>query len=81
LSLWICRNDKVFNDTNISHMQVICRCSLCSVHGRLCSVWRCLHGWRPRRGSLLNNMGGSSISVLVRCHLRGCYRFMFMFIL
>jgi hypothetical protein len=30
LSLWLCRNDKVFNDKNLSFMQVIYRCTTLS---------------------------------------------------
>ena len=26
-SLWLCRNDKVFNDKDVSHMQVLYRCT------------------------------------------------------
>src|SRR4051812_10142253 len=48
---------------------LFCRLStgarLCSVYGRLFSVWRtktylrrCLHGWRIRRRILLSGMGG-----------------------
>ena len=72
-SLWLCRNDKVFNDNFFLSCKLSTGAPLCSVHGRLFSVWRtttclrrCLHGWRTRRGIFLSNMDGSVIYELVR---------------
>ena len=76
-SLWLSRNDKVFNDKNVSFMQVIYRCT-----GLLRSwsilqrvefrdlLWRFLRNWRPRRGTSLHNMGGIGIFGLAAQHHR-----------
>ena len=74
-SLWLCRNDRVFNDKNVSFLQVIYRCTSCSVLGPCSnaqsfetSLQRCLCNWRPRRGTFLPNMGGSVICGLDHLH-------------
>jgi hypothetical protein len=77
-SLWLCRNDKVFNDKNYSLLQVIYRCTsiLClwsplqrmEHHDLFVEVW---HGWRLRRGIFFPYMGGRIIYGLVlHLHLR-----------
>jgi hypothetical protein len=63
---------------------LLCRLStgakLCSVYGRLFSVWRtticfwrCLYDWRTHREILLSNMGGNIISTFVHRHFRSRY--------
>ena len=69
-SLWLCRNDKVFNDKNTSLLQVLYRCTglLCSwstlqhVENRVLLWWR-LHDWSSRRGIFLSDMGSLGIFV------------------
>jgi hypothetical protein len=71
-SLSLCRNDKVFNDKISSPLQVIYRCTVLSVYGRLFSGWstetylrRSVHGWRLWRGILFPDMGVSIIYGLI----------------
>jgi hypothetical protein len=59
-SLWLCRNDKVFNDKKSSILQELL---VHSVYGRLCSVYRIapfirrsVHDWKLLRGILFPNM-------------------------
>jgi hypothetical protein len=63
---------------------LLCRLStgapVCSVHGHPFSVrrtatclWRCLHSWRTRRGSLLSNIGDIIIYGLIHHRSRGLH--------
>jgi hypothetical protein len=60
-SLWLCRNDKVFNNSNYSLL-------IFSFCGHLFSEWRItthlhksIHDWRPRLGILYPYMGSRII--------------------
>jgi hypothetical protein len=64
-SLWLCRNDKVFNDKNIPSCRLSTGPLVHSVCGHLYSVWRIatfiqrsVHDWKLRRGILFPNMDG-----------------------
>jgi hypothetical protein len=67
-SLWLCRNDKVFDNKNSSLMQVIYRCTtlLClwssiqhlEDRDLFTPLRRFLHGWRKQPMILLPNMNG-----------------------
>jgi hypothetical protein len=71
-SLWLYRNDKVFNDKNLSLLQIIYR----SVYGHLFRGWRIetylqmsIQHWRRQRGILFPYMGGRIIYEFVHHHL------------
>ena len=71
-SLWLSRNDNVFNDKYISHMQVLYRCtsilrtwSTLQRVGHETSLRRRVHGWNRWQGTFYHNMGGRLIVELV----------------
>ena len=83
-SLWLSRNDKVFNDKIL----LLCRLStgalLRSVHGRHCSMWsiatyfwRWLRGWRWQRRGCSSSMDGNIIFGSALQHLRRLCTFSF----
>jgi hypothetical protein len=87
-SLWLCRNDKVFNDKNSSILQVIYRAigtlRLWSALQRPqdrdlyteveTSIRRSVHDWKLRRGILFPNMAVRIVygSVLLVRQLYNC---------
>jgi hypothetical protein len=65
-SLWLCRNNEVFNDKNSSILYVIYRVSVLSIYGHLYRGWRIetrlqrfVHGWRLHlTKDIFSNMAG-----------------------
>jgi hypothetical protein len=78
-SLWLCRNDKMFNDKFLLTCRSFTGVPVLFVYGRLFSgrstetyLRRSMHSWRLRRGILFPNMGGSIIYGLNLHRRRRC---------
>jgi hypothetical protein len=70
---------KCLTTKTLSFCRLFTELSVLSVCGPLCSVWRTetylwrsVHVWRPQRGILFSNMGGSIVYALVLHVRRDC---------
>ena len=76
-SLWLCRNDLIFNEKNASPLQVIFRCTHLLRTGlrynrrstNRCSR-QCVRGWSRRLWRFFPNMGGSITSGSIHRRVR-----------
>jgi hypothetical protein len=76
-SLWLCRNDKVFDNKKILFCRLSTGVRAPFVYGHsfttrriTTSSQRCAHGWRIQRGTSFRSMDGSIICALALHHLR-----------